>query len=60
MKEVKEEMEPLKKMDKLKMKDTRSMQPYMKQKSLENRRIEFQWQTNMIETRVNMKGKYPK
>ena len=33
MKEVKEQMEPLKKMDKLKMKDTRRMQPYMKQKS---------------------------
>ena len=27
MKEVKEQMEPLKKMDKLKMKDTRRMQP---------------------------------
>ena len=39
MKEVKEQMEPLKKMDKLKMKDTRRMQPYMKKKSLENSRI---------------------
>ena len=60
MKEVKEQMEPLKKMAKPKMKDTRSMQTYMKQKSLENSRLEFQWQTNMIDTRENMKGKYPK
>ena len=36
------------------------MQSYMKQKSLENSILEFQWQTNMIDTRVNMKGKYPK
>ena len=42
------------------MRDTRKMQSYMKQKSLENRILEFQWQTNMIDTRVNMKGKYPK
>ena len=39
MKEIKEQMEPLRKMDKLKMRDTREMQPYMKQKSLENSRI---------------------
>ena len=60
LKEIKMQMEPLKKMDKLKMMDTRRMQPYMKQKSLENSRLEFQWQTNMIDTRVNMKGKYQK
>ena len=60
MKETKEQMEPLKKMEKLKLMDTRRMQPYMKQKSLDNSRLEFQWQTNMLDTRVNMKGKYPK
>ena len=60
MKEIKEQMEPLKKMEKLKLSDTRQMQAYMKEKSLENSRLEFQWQTNMIDTRVNMKGKYSK
>ena len=32
----------------------------MKQKSLENSRMEFLWETNMIDTRMNMKGKYQK
>ena len=32
----------------------------MKQKSLSSSRIEFLWQTNMIDTRMNMKGKYKK
>ena len=41
MKEVKEQMEPLKKMAKLKIKDTRCMQTYMKQKSLENSRLKY-------------------
>ena len=36
------------------------MQLYMKQKSLENSRLEFIWETNMIDTRCNMKGKYKK
>ena len=53
-------MEPLKKMQTLKMKDTQHMQSYMKQKSLANSRLEFQWQTNMIDTRENMRGRYPK
>ena len=35
------------------------MQSYMNQKSLENRRLDFLWETN-IETRCNMKGKYKK
>ena len=37
--------------------DTRQMQTYMKQKSLDNRRLEFKGQTNIIETRENIKGK---
>ena len=53
-------MKPLKKMSKIQNKDTRAMQPYMRQKSLENSRIEFLWESNMIETRVNMKGMYEK
>ena len=60
MKCVKEEMEPLKKMAKLKMEDTRHIQKYMKQKSLANSRMEFKWLTHMIDTRINMKGKYEK
>jgi hypothetical protein len=58
--EIKKEMEPLKKLVKIKLKDTRRMQKYMVQKSLENRRTEFKWETNMIDTRMNMKGKYEK
>ena len=53
-------MEPLSKMSVLKLRDTRRMQPYMNQKSIANSRLEFLWQTHMIETRMNMKGKYPK
>ena len=60
LKEIKEEMEPLSKMAKIRTQDTREMQLYMKQKSLENSRIEFIWETNMIDTRCNMKGKYKK
>ena len=60
LKKVKEQMEPLSKMDVLKLRDSRRMQPYMKTKSLANSRMEFLWQTNMIETRMNMKGRYPK
>jgi hypothetical protein len=60
LKEIKEQMKTLKKMEKLRMLDTRRMQPNMKQKSLENSRLEFKWQTHMIDTRVNMKGKYTK
>ena len=57
---IKKEMEPLSKLDKIKNQDTRSMQDYMKQKSLENSRLEFLWETNMIDTRMNMKGRYKK
>ena len=60
LKEIREEMKPLSKMDKIRNQDTRQMQSYMKQKSLENSRLEFIWETNMIDTRCNMKGKYKK
>ena len=58
--EIKKEMEHLSKLDKIKNQDTRCMQGYMKQKSLENSRLEFIWETNMIDTRMNMKGRYKK
>ena len=41
LKEIRKEMEPLKKLDEIKIKDTRYMQEYMQQKSLENSRMEF-------------------
>ena len=53
-------MEPLSKLRYIRNTDTRRMQEYMKQKSLENSRIEFVWETNMIDTRMNMKGRYQK
>ena len=53
-------MVPLSKLAKIRNTDTRTMQGYMKQKSLENSRMEFLWETNMIDTRMNMKGKYHK
>ena len=53
-------MEPLKKLDETKINDTRYMQEYMQQKSLEDSRMEFLWETHMIDTRCNMKGKYEK
>ena len=57
--EIMEEMEPLSKLEVIKKTDGRwKMQEYMSQKSLENSRVEFLWETNMIET--NMKGKYQK
>ena len=34
------------------------MQVFMKDKSLENSRIEILWLTNMLDTRTTMKGKY--
>ena len=58
--EIRKEMEPLSKMNGIKNMDTRQMQEYMKNKSLENSRLEFIWETNMIETRWNMKGNYKK
>jgi hypothetical protein len=60
LKEIRMEMEPLKKMDDIKNKDTRYMQEYMQQKSLENSRTEFLWETHMMDNRCNMKGKYKK
>ena len=36
------------------------MQPYMKNKSLEQSRVEFLWQTDMLDTRSTMKARYPK
>ena len=41
-------------------KDFRKMQPYMLSKSLEHSKVEFLWQTDMLDTRTTMKAKYLK
>ena len=48
------------KLTKIRMKDTRKMQKFMKQKSLLDSRTEFLWATHMLDTRINMKGRYEK
>ena len=60
LKENKEEMKPLSKLDKIRNTHTRIMQKYMSQKCLQDSRLEFIWETNMIDTRMNMKGRYEK
>ena len=60
LKEIREEMKPLSKLDKIWNTNTRNMQKYMSQKCLLDSRIEFIWETNMIDTRMNMKGRYEK
>ena len=60
MKVAKEEMGDKKKCQFLKKMDLRTMQSYMYQKSLSDSRIEFLWQTDMMDTRTTMKGKYLK
>ena len=57
---LKKEMEGKSKCDKIYNKDLRIMQDFMKEKSLENSRIEELWMTDMLDTRSTMKGKYNK
>ena len=58
--EVKKEMNSpnYKKLDKIKHLDCRYMQEYMKNKSLEDSRLEFKWLTDMLDTRTTMPGRY--
>ena len=60
MAEVKKEMQSgkYKKLDKIKYSDCRAMQPYMKEKSLEDSRLEFRRVTDMLDTRTTMPGRY--
>ena len=60
MKLAKNDMAPLEKCTAIRNRDFRSVQPYMYEKSLELSRLEFLWETRMIDTRTNMKGKYDK
>ena len=56
--EVKKEMnsDSYKKLDKIKQLDCRSMQEYMKNKSLEDSQLEFWWLTDMLDMRTTMPG----
>ena len=58
--ERREEMEQLSNMESIKKTDTGKMQEYMKQKSLENSRFKFLWETNILESRCNIKDKCQK
>ena len=60
MKCAKEKMKSLDKCSSIRNKDCRFVQDYMYKKSLEQSRLEFLWQTQMLETRFTMKGKFPK
>ena len=60
MKCAKEKMEPLEKCRIIRNEDFRFMKSYMLEKFLEQSRLEFLWQTQMLDTRTTMKGKYPK
>ena len=60
MKCAKEKMEPLEKCRVIRNEDCRFVKSYMFEKSLEQSRLEFLWQTQMIDTRTTMKGKYQK
>ena len=55
---LKQEMEGKSKCDNIRNIDLRKMQEFMKEKSLENSRLEVLWLTNMVDTRMTMKGKY--
>ena len=60
MKIVKEKMATLEKCQYIRNRDFRVIQPYMLEKSLQQSRIEFIWDTMMIDTRTTMKSKYEK
>ena len=58
LKKVKEEMNHHSKMEKLMNQDCTRMEEYMKQKSLDDARLEFKWHTGMLDSRSTMKAKY--
>lgn len=55
---LRDEMKPYRKLDKIKFKDCSKMADYMTEKSLEDSRLEFKWLTGMLDSRVTMSGKY--
>jgi hypothetical protein len=60
MKMAKENMADKEKCQVIRNRDCRYVQPYMYKKSLLQSRMEFLWDTMMIDTRTTMKGKYAK
>lgn len=58
IKKLKEEMGPLKKLEMIKYINFRKMAPFMKEKSLEDSRLEFLWLTDMLDSRSTMSKKY--
>ena len=60
LKLAKERMLPLEKCNSIRNRDCREVQPYMFKKSLLQSRMEFLWETSMIDKRTTMKGKYEK
>ena len=59
MKVTKENMQQDKYIN-IRNRDCRHIQPYMYEKNLLQSRMEFLWDTLMIDTRTTIKGKYPK
>ena len=57
-KELKEQMTGLSKLEHLMNEDLRFGQEYIKSKSLEDARLEFRWQTGMLDNRANMGRRY--
>ena len=49
LKKMKEEMKPYSKMEKLIHKDCTKMEEYITEKSLEDVRLDFKWQTGMLD-----------
>ena len=60
MKMVKESMSSLDKCQLMRERDCRFVQPYMFEKFLLQSRMEFLWDTMMLDTRTTMKGRYEK
>ena len=57
-KELKEQMKGLSKLDHMMNEDLRFCQDYIRTKSLEDARLEFRWQTGMLDNRANMGRRY--
>ena len=58
LKQLKEDMEGLSKLEKMKNKDLRKAQKYMSMVSLEDARLEFRWRTGMLDNRGCMGKRY--
>jgi hypothetical protein len=57
-KELKEEMAGLTKLELMRKEDLRTRQGYISSLSLEDARLEFRWQTGMLDNRANMGRRY--